>query len=328
VFETWLQAAPASRDEFFVKLRLANAVGIALDRSVEEQRRRLEAERAARQTTLRDARAAGDAGRIILADAALRETEAALAALTWWVTTTPGAARAAVSLRSNPLIITGSDDPLLTFLAQLAGTSTSPVGSLGGLLALSRREADVAGIHLRDLDTGSYNVPFAKHILPEEHTVLVNLASRENGLLLARGNPKQIHSVRDLTRAEVRLINRQRGAGTRLLLFARLREARINPQALPGWERVAWTHDAIAAAIAEGTADAGPGLAAVAHEWGLDFIPLGEEQYDLVMLQEVYASPRAQPLLKGLHSAAFRQEGARLQGYDLSRAGKVVAQIG
>jgi len=326
-FETWLREANATRDEFFVKLRLANTIGIALDQAVAEQRRALEAERVTRQTTLRDARTASDAGRIILADAALRETEAALAALTLWTSSLVASKGIADQTQLGTLVITGSDDPLLTFLAQLVSTSTSPVGSLGGLLALARHEADVAGVHLLDLDTGAYNVPFVKHLLPEERTVLVNLATRQNGLLIARGNPKQIRGVRDLTRAEVRLINRQRGAGTRLLLFAKLRAARIDPHDLPDWDRVAWTHDAVATAITSGTADAGPGLVAVAHEWNLDFIPLGEEQYDLVMPQQVFDSPRAQPLLNGLQSADFHQRGACLQGYDLSRAGKVVARI-
>lgn len=326
-FETWLQEPNTARDEFFVKLRLANTAGILLDQAVQDQRRALETERAARQDALRTARAAGDAARIILADAALRETEAALAALTLW-TSTPSTAKGLTSqAQSNALVITGSDDPLLAFLAQLAATSTSPIGSLGGLLALSRHEADIAGIHLLDLETGKYNVPFIKHILPEEHTVLINLASRQNGLLIARGNPKNIRGVRDLARADVRLINRQRGAGTRLLLFAKLRAAKIDPLALPGWERVAWTHDAIATAIASDAADAGPGLAAVAADWGLDFIPLGEEQYDLVMPQAVYESPRAQPLLKGLQSSALRRKGEQLQGYDLAHAGTVAARL-
>ena len=330
VFETWLQEPSISRDEFFIKLRLANSVGIALDQPVAEQRRTLEAERVLRQTALREARAIGDTGRIILADAALRDNEAALAVLLLWANAKPtkmGLTAQAESARSTTLIITGSDDPLLTFLTQLVSTSTSPVGSLGGLLALSHHEADVAGIHLLDIDTGNYNVSFVKHILPEERTVLVNLASRQNGLLVAPSNPKHIRGVRDLVRSDVRLINRQHGAGTRLLLFAKLRAARMDPHSLPGWDRVAWTHDAVATAITGGTADVGPGLAAVAVERGLDFIPLGEEQYDLVMPQSVYESPRAQPLLKGLNSAAFRQEGAKLKGYDLSHAGKVVARI-
>jgi molybdate-binding protein/DNA-binding PadR family transcriptional regulator len=326
-FETWLQEPSISRDEFFIKLRLANTAGIALDQPIAEQRRALEAERVARQTALREARAIGDTGRIILADASLRDNEAALAVLALWGNAKRTPIVQMPQMESAALIITGSDDPLLTFLAQLVSTSTSPVGSLGGLLALSHHEADVAGIHLLDIETGNYNVSFVKHILPEERTVLVNLASRQNGLLVAPGNPKHIRGVRDLVRSDVRLINRQHGAGTRLLLFAKLRAARIDPHSLPGWDRVAWTHDAVATAITSGTADVGPGLAAVAAERGLDFIPLGEEQYDLVIPQSVYESPRVQPLLKGLHSAAFRQEGSKLKGYDLSRAGQVVARV-
>lgn len=327
VFEEWLQARVGDANEFFVKLRLANSAGIAIDSLVGSQRQMLEDERGARQKILHAARDAGDAGRIVLADAAFRETEAALTALNLWTNATPTDQRRGKQATPGHIVITGSDDPLLSFVAQTSGTSATAVGSLTGLLILSRHEADVAGVHLLDLETGEYNVPFVKHLMPEDATVLVNLALRENGLIVARGNPKEIHGVRDLTRSDIRFINRQRGAGTRLLLYGKLRRARVDPHALRHWENDVSTHEAVAAAIATGHTDVGPGLEAIAAEWDLDFIPLGQERYDLVTSQEVFESGRLDPLLAALGSAPFRQRGAESKGYDLSRSGRVVARI-
>ncbi len=326
-FKAWLQTPVAGRDEFFVKVRLANAAGITIDRLVAAEREILENERAERLSALHAARDAGDAGRIVLADAAFRETEAALTALNLWTNAAPLSKSATTRTQPGNIVITGSDDPLLSFVAQSSGSTATPVGSLTGLLILARREADVAGVHLLDLDTGEYNVPFVKHLMPEDASLLVNLAFRSNGLMIARGNPKQIRGVRDLTRRDIHFINRQRGAGTRLLLFSKLCAARIDPRSLPDWERTVSTHEAVAAAIATGHADAGPGLEAIATEWNLDFLPLGEERYDLVMLQDTFDSGRLQPLLDALHADPFHAKGAELRGYDLKRSGSIVARI-
>lgn len=324
-FKDWLHAPVAGRDEFFVKVRLANATGITIQPVIAAERETLEKEHAERLSALHAARDTGDAGRIILADAAFRETEAALTALSLW-TNIPPASRTTTRQRGT-VVITGSDDPLVKFLAQQSGAAATPVGSLTGLLILARREAEVAGVHLLDLETGEYNSSFVKHLMPEDSSVLVNLAFRTNGLMIARGNPKHIRGVRDLTRRDVHFINRQRGAGTRLLLFSKLSAAHIDPRALPDWENTASTHEAVAAAIATGYADAGPGLEAIATEWDLDYIPLGDERYDLVMLQETFDSGRLSPLLDALHTDVFRRKGAELRGYDLRRSGSVVARI-
>ena len=325
-FDQWLTEPAQDRDEFFVKVRLAADCGMPVTPLVEPQRRELEDELAARARRHRDAQAAGDAGRLVVAHAALRETEGALSALDLYAALAPTTRTTRGQTFATPVII-GSDDPLLTRLAQLAHTSTQSVGSLGGLLALAQHQANVAGIHLLDAETGEYNVPFVKHLLPEEDIMLVNLAFRENGLLIARGNPKNIRSVRDLARRDVRYINRQRGAGTRLLVYSKLRAARIDPHTLPDWDRVANTHDAVAGAIATDTADVGPGLRATAVAWNLDFIPLGEERYDLVIPRAEYESPRMQSLLDTLHSGEFRRTAQSFAGYDLARMGKVVARV-
>jgi molybdate-binding protein/DNA-binding PadR family transcriptional regulator len=326
-FKAWLQEPALNRDEFFVKLRLANAARIPINRLVETQRQAFGSEHAARLKMLHEAWDAGDAGRIILADAAFRETEASLAALDLWAAAGPAPRGAVAATRRGPLVIIGSDDPLLAHLAKLTSSSATAVGSLGGLLALARHEADVAGVHLLDLETGEYNLPFVRRLLPEDEMLLVNLAFRENGLMVARGNPKRICGVRDLTRSGIRLINRQRGAGTRLLLYSELRSAQIDPHALPDWERVASTHEAVAAAVATDMADAGPGLYAVAHAWGLDFIPLGKERYDLIIPSAVAEVGRLEPLFEALASTAFREKANELAGYDLSRTGQIIARI-
>ncbi|HYM26557.1 MAG TPA: substrate-binding domain-containing protein, partial [Steroidobacteraceae bacterium] len=179
------------------------------------------------------------------------------------------------------LFAVGSDDLVLDLLARRLAQqhpairfAARPVGSLSGLIALHERRAHLAGIHLLDVDSGEYNVPYVKHLLPEERVVLVNLARREQGLLLAAGNPKGIRGLRDLARRGVRLVNRQAGAGTRLLLHHLLRQARIDPSQISGYTCELPTHDAVAAAVAGGAVDVGPGVRAAAHAHGLDFLPL------------------------------------------------------
>ena len=327
-FDTWLAQPARERDEFFVKLHLATDCGASVTHLLEQQRRAFENERAARIETHRAARDAGDVGRFVLADAALRDAE-------MWLTTfdlaaaiiSPERGIAAASSAQKPIVFSGSDDPLVLYLAKLAHGSAHSVGSLGGLLALAQHQADAAGVHLLDTETGEYNVPFVRHLLPEENSVLVNLAVRENGLMLAPGNPKNIRTLRDLTRKGIRFINRQRGAGTRLLLYTKLRAARIDQHSLRDWERAVSTHDAIADAITSGIADVGPGLHAVAHARGLAFIPLGQERYDLVIPRAEFESPRFHEILAALDSPEFRRAAAALRGYDITRAGRVVARV-
>jgi molybdate-binding protein/DNA-binding PadR family transcriptional regulator len=324
-FRAWLREPAHERDEFLVKTRLAAAARFPVSQLIEPQRTALEQQRAARTSTCHAARAEGDASRLVFADAALRETEAAVAALDLFAAITPRTKAATQS--HGPIAIIGSDDPLLARLAHLAHASTRVVGSLNGLLALAQHDADMAGIHLRDAETGEYNVPFIQRLVPEEEIVLVNLAARENGLIVARGNPKNIRGIRDLARRGVSFINRQGGTGTRLLIHSKLRAARIDPHSVRDWERVAATHDGVAAAIATGAADVGAGLRASALAWGLDFIPLCEERYDLALTRASWESPRFRPILKAMHSLDLKYFAAELSGYDLTRCGRVVARI-
>lgn len=325
---TWLEEPAQDRDEFLVKIRLASSAGLGISALVDARRTELENEKTERVQIHRAALEAGDAGRLLLAHAALRETELSNDDLDLCQSAIPGSEHGSGPLSAHQqLTITGSDDPLLSRLAEFTHASAKVVGSLAGLLALGRHEADVAGAHLLDAETGEYNVPFVKHLLPEEDLVIVNLAFRENGLLLAPGNPKDVRKLRDLTRPGIRFINRGRGTGTRLLLYSRLRAARIDPHSLADWDRTVPSHESVADAIMSGRADVGPGLRAVAEEWGLAFIELGEERYDLVLTRQLYESERGRPLLDALHGAQFRHAAQAFPGYDLARSGKIIARI-
>jgi len=331
----WLRqpvaAVARERDELAVKLHFGAKRVAAL---LGARRRLLEAERTAHHARAQQAQRAHDVGRWLPAEVRLRQTEAALQALDAGAALIPRRAGARTSPNSNELVAVGSDDLVLELLARFLADahseirfSTNPVGSLAGLIALREGRAHLAGIHLLDVDSGEYNVPFVKHLMPDEPVVLVNLAQRVQGLMLAPGNPKNLHGLGDLTRKGVRLINRQRGAGTRLLLHHRLRTARIDPRAISGYEHEAPTHNAVAAAIAAHTADVGPGIRAVAQAWGLDFIPLGHERYDLAIPRPIFDSARLRPLLEILHASSFRRQAAALSGYDVSHMCKVVADI-
>jgi putative molybdopterin biosynthesis protein len=208
-----------------------------------------------------------------------------------------------------------------------ASLSSSNVGSLGGLIALQRREAHLAGSHLLDEATGEYNLSHVRRILAGRATVLVTLAHRDQGLLLPRGNPKAIAGLDDLARPDVRFVNRQKGAGTRVLLDYKLRERGLDAGRIRGYEREEFTHLAVAAAVASGAADVGLGILAAARALDLDFIPLLKERYDLVIPREHYTSELLVPLLALLRGDDFRRDVEALGGYDTAEMGRVVAEL-
>ena len=206
--------------------------------------------------------------------------------------------------------------------------SSSHVGSLGGLVALRRGEAHLAGSHLLDEATGEYNLSYIRRYLPGIPVMLVNLVGRVQGLIVKPDNPSEIHSLADLLRPDVRFVNRQRGSGTRVLLDYKLAEMGAAPQQIQGYAREEYSHLAVAAAVQGGSADAGLGILSAARALGLDFIPLLNEQYDLVIPRVHYESDRLRPLLALLDNEEFRQAVADLGGYDVSRMGQVQAEIG
>lgn len=228
----------------------------------------------------------------------------------------------------SAVVVVGSHDVALDVLADFmrrrdprASLTSAHVGSLGGLLALGRGEAHMAGVHLLDEATGEYNVPYVRRYLPDRAVVLVTLAHREQGLLVAPGNPKAIAGIADLARPDVRFVNRQRGAGTRLLLDFELRRLGLDPRQVRGYDREVYTHMAVAVALATGAADAGLGILAAARAMGLEFVPVAKERFDLAIPQEHLASALIQHLLAILDDPEFGRAVAALGGYDLSETG-------
>ncbi len=205
--------------------------------------------------------------------------------------------------------------------------SSSNVGSLGGLIALQRDEAHLAGSHLLDEQSGEYNESYVRRYLHGRSVVLVNLVFRDQGLIVPAGNPKAIRGLEDISRPEIQFVNRQRGAGTRVLLDYRLGQLGLDPGQIGGYRREEYTHLAVAAAVAGGTADAGLGILAAARALKLDFVPLLKERYDLIIPREHYESSRLAPLLATIRDPAFRARVDALGGYDTSQMGEVVAEL-
>ncbi len=236
------------------------------------------------------------------------------------------------------IVVVGSHDLTLDLLADHLQQrradrrlTSAHVGSLGGLLALQRGEAHLAGAHLFDPETGEYNLSYIERLLAahREHVVVVGFVNRRQGLIVAPGNPKRIVGLEDLTRPDVSFVNRQRGAGTRVRLDYELARLQIDPAHIRGYERQEFTHLAVAAAVQSGVADCGLGILAAARALGLDFVPLFDERYDLVIAAQFYESELLAPLLALIREpeSAFRQAVAALDGYDLAPMGTVLAVI-
>jgi len=321
VVDQWLRRPTDDLDELALQLRLGLRAGRIEPRLLNDWAGALSGRRTHWKEICEVTAATDDPGRLVSARLALRQTEAALAAVRECGAHVSGALHAGA-----PLIV-GSDDPLLARLSNVADLSVRVTGSFGGLWALAQGETDVAALHLLDPDTDEYNLPYLRRAVPEEDLVLVNLAWRESGILLAPGNPCGVESVEDLLRPDVRFINRQPSAGTRLMLYLKLRGAGIDPHGVHGWRSTVATHDAMADAILAGNADAGPGLKASASARDLAFLPLVRERYDLAMCRRFYESKQAASLMDALQGEMLRRAADGLAGYDLSDSGKVVGQV-
>lgn len=196
-------------------------------------------------------------------------------------------------------------------------------GSLGGLIALAEGKADLAGCHLWDEESDTYNLPFVHRLLPGKEVTIVTLAHRRQGLIVAPGNPLNIRSLADLARPGIRFVNRQSGSGTRVWLDAVLAGQGIDPKKIDGYVDERMTHSAVARAVAEGTANVALGLETACRAFGLDFVFLNRERYDLVMLSQTAQLPAVQKLLEWLASEEGRHFVTQHPGYESQDTGRL-----
>ena len=230
----------------------------------------------------------------------------------------------------NTLVAIGSHDPLLDEAADLLHLAdpslrmcSTHVGSMGGIMAVRRGEAHAAGVHLLDEGDGSYNTSFIRRYFPRGGVRLVECVGRTQGLMLPAGNPQGIRGLEDLSRAGLRYVNRQKGSGTRILMDYLCRRSGLETAEIYGYDREEFTHTSVAAQIAAGTADAGMGICSAARLYGLDFLPVCMEQYDLLIPDSAFDTPMVQRLLEVLGSRAFRERLEKLGGYQVERPGRV-----
>jgi len=198
------------------------------------------------------------------------------------------------------------------------------VGSQGGLIALKKGEAHLAGSHLLDPDTGDFNIRYLKEYLPDVRVRLVTWAERSQGLLVKKGNPKRIQGLSNLGRDDIIFVNRQKGSGTRVLLDYNLKKSGIGSDAVRGYDQEEFTHLGVAVAVLSGRADCGLGVAAAATALDLDFIPLFVERFDLVIPLEYADGDLLAPVFKLMADPRFRATIGRIKGYDVTRMGQVV----
>jgi putative molybdopterin biosynthesis protein len=198
-----------------------------------------------------------------------------------------------------------------------------PIGSVDGLIALRQGAAQISGCHLYDPGSDQYNYPFIKHFFPDQEIITITLAHRVQGIITSIGNPKEVTNLGDLEQKEIRFINRNRGSGTRIWLDHRFDSIGINPLQVSGYAQEVNSHSSVSHAIKSGKADVGIGLIAAAHAEDLDFIPLFEEQYDLVFTHEQYQDEDTQILFDLLTSGEFRNSINNLPGYSTRQTGTI-----
>ncbi|WP_094547962.1 molybdopterin biosynthesis protein [Petroclostridium xylanilyticum] len=231
----------------------------------------------------------------------------------------------------NTVNIIGSHDPLIDIAADLMRikypgqyVSSSHVGSLGGIMAIKRSETHLAGIHLLDEETGEYNTSYIKKYLANEKIAVVKGVRRIQGLMVAPGNPKNIKSITDICGSGLRYVNRQKGSGTRILLDYMLKKGGITAGKIYGYEREEYTHMSVAALVAAGSADTGLGIYSAAKIYGLDFIPICEEQYDFIVPERHLELVTVRQFIDILRSSEFKNLLEKMGGYVVNDAGKII----
>ena len=229
------------------------------------------------------------------------------------------------------LLACGSNDPILDML-QTYMKKTYPeflilsanTGSTEGLKALNRGYTDLAWAHLFDPKSGQYNIPFLPTYVPDVKAVVVNLFQRELGLIMAPKNPLSIRGFEDLSKKGVRLVNRQKGSGTRVLLDHHLKGLKISPSKIEGYEREVYTHFEVGLSILSKEADVGIATIAVAKLLSLPFIPIAKESFDMILEQKTFFRKAIQTFIEVLNSKEFRQRVEPIGAYDFKDSGKIV----
>ena len=222
----------------------------------------------------------------------------------------------------NTLVSIGSHDLILDIIADKISLSSSHVGSMAGLMALKRGETTIAPTHLLNMETGEYNVSYIRELFPDTKMALIKGVTRIQGIMVKKGNPLGIKGVEDLIRC--RYVNRQKGAGTRVLLDYKLKELNINPEQIDGYDKEATTHMAVAALVAKEDIDAGMGIESAAKAMNLDFIEVGPEEYDFAIRRDSLQLPEVQAFIQVLKSDDFHNKLAKMGGYGWERSGEVV----
>lgn len=249
----------------------------------------------------------------------------------WIEENSRGVARSNREEQRDFLLAAGSDDPSLGILRELYAARTKPasffmatVGSSAGLAAIQAGVADFALAHLLDPKTGEYNLPFIQKTIPSGAAV-VPLFHRELGLVLRAGNPLGFRTLADLARTGVRIINRQQGSGTRHYLDQEFSRLGVDPTTIKGYDDCVPTHLEVGLKILRQEADAGMATKAAARLLGLDFIPLTQERFDIVIPKGRFFSPAIQTFLEIVGSREFRARVEAMGGYDTSESGRILA---
>ena len=231
----------------------------------------------------------------------------------------------------NTLVVIGSHDPLLDELGDMLHVennavymSSSHVGSMGGIMAIRRGEAHAAGCHLLNTEDGTYNISFIKKYFPRGGVKLVRCVGRQQGLMVAKGNPLGILKFSDISRSGVRYVNRQKGSGTRILTDYLCRQENLDTAAIYGYDREELTHTSVAAQIVSGSADAGMGIYSAAKLYDLDFIPICIEEYDLIVPDHAWDTPQVKQMMATLKGEAFKEKILSLGGYTVENPGEII----
>ncbi|WP_435788906.1 molybdopterin biosynthesis protein [Clostridium sp.] len=231
----------------------------------------------------------------------------------------------------NTLVCVGSHDPIVDIASDLFHIknekyflSSAHVGSMGGIMALISSETHIAPIHLLDMENGSYNVFYLNKYLGDKPMALIKGVKRIQGIIVPKGNPLDIKSLTDIVTKGRRFVNRQRGSGTRLFLDYNLKKLELDSKNISGYEREEFTHIAVAAVIAAGDADCGLGVYSAAKLMGLDFIPLGNEEYDFAVPVEFLDMDMIKEFIKTIKTDEFKAELDKLSGYDYTDIGEII----